>query len=68
MISLLGILALALSGWGMARTLRTNAFVARSNRHIRRAHHPVMFWMNFGGMLLLGIIGVALAWIGFTSP
>jgi hypothetical protein len=39
---------------------RDGSFRARGNRLILRDAHPTIFWMNFAGLVLFGIIGVAL--------
>jgi hypothetical protein len=33
---------------------------ARGNRLIVRNAHPIIFWMNFVGLVLFGVVGVAL--------
>ena len=39
---------------------RDGSFRARGNRLIVRNAHPIIFWMNFVGLVLFGIVGVAL--------
>jgi hypothetical protein len=39
---------------------RDGSFRARGNRVIIRNAHPIIFWMNFIGLVLFGIVGVAL--------
>ena len=39
---------------------RDGSFRARGNRLIIRNAHPIIFWMNFVGLVLFGIVGVAL--------
>ena len=44
-------------------TLRDGLLRARGNRLIKREAHPIMFWVNFGGLVVVGILGVAsIAW------
>jgi hypothetical protein len=39
---------------------RGGSFRARGNRLIVRNAHPIIFWMNFVGLVLFGVVGVAL--------
>ena len=39
---------------------RDASFRARGNRLIVRNGHPIIFWMNFVGLVLLGVVGAAL--------
>jgi len=39
---------------------RDGSFRARGNRLIVRDAHPIIFWMNFVGLVLFGVVGVAL--------
>jgi len=39
---------------------RDGSFRARGNRVIIRNAHPIIFWMNFVGLMLLGVVGAAL--------
>jgi len=42
------------------RMFREGSFSARGNRLIVRNAHPIIFWMNFVGLVFFGIVGVAL--------
>ena len=58
---LLGGLAILLVGSRQAFLMfRDGSFRARGNRLILRSAHPIIFWMNFVGLVLFGIVGVAL--------
>ena len=39
---------------------RDGSFRARGNRRIVRDGHPIIFWMNFVGLVLFGVIGAAM--------
>ena len=39
---------------------RDGSFRARGNRVIIRNAHPIIFWMNFVGLVLFGVVGAAL--------
>ena len=39
---------------------RNGSFRARGNRLIVRNAHPIIFWMNFVGLVLFGVVGVVL--------
>jgi hypothetical protein len=39
---------------------RDGSFRARGNRLIVRNAHPIIFWMNLVGLVLLGAVGAAL--------
>jgi hypothetical protein len=39
---------------------RDGSFRARGNRLIVRNAHPIIFWMNFVGLALLGVVDAAL--------
>ena len=40
--------------------IRDGSFRARGNRLIARNARPIIFWMNFVGLVLLGVVGAAL--------
>jgi hypothetical protein len=60
LVGLIGVTILLISSRQTLLTLRADTFRARGDRLIRRTRHPVMFWMNVGGLAVLGIIGLAL--------
>src|SRR4029079_2980606 len=55
-----GLAILLVSSRQVFLMFRDGSFRARGNRLIVRNAHPIMFWMNFGGLVLFGIVGVAL--------
>jgi hypothetical protein len=55
-----GLAILSVSARQMFVMFRDGSFRARGNRRIVRTAHPVMFWMNFAGLMLFGVVGVAL--------
>jgi hypothetical protein len=57
---LTGLAILLVSFRQMFLMFRGGSFRARDNRLILRSEHPVIFWMNFVGVVLFGVIGVAL--------
>jgi hypothetical protein len=59
-IGFIGVMILLISSRQTLLTLRADTFRARGDRLIRRTRHPVMFWMNVGGIAVLGIIGLTL--------
>jgi hypothetical protein len=59
-VGFIGVMILLISSRQTLLTLRADTFRARGDRLIRRTRHPVMFWMNVGGLAVLGIIGLAL--------
>ena len=59
-LGFIGVLIVLISLWQAFVTFRANSFRARGNRLIIRSPHPVMFWMNVGGLATLGVIGLAL--------
>lgn len=60
LVGFIGVMILLISSRQALLTFRADSFHARGNRLIRRTRHPVMFWMNVGGLAVLGIIGLAL--------
>ncbi len=61
LLSLIGVTMLLISSHQMFVMFRNGSFRARGNRLIRRNSHPIIFWMNFGALMLVSIIGVAFA-------
>ena len=55
-----GLAILLVSSRQSLRMFRDGSFRARGNRLIVRNAHPMIFWMNFVGLVLFGAIGVAL--------
>ena len=55
-----GLAILLVSSRQMFLTFREGSFRARDNRLIVRNSHPIIFWMNFVGLVLFGVVGVAL--------
>ena len=60
LLSLGGLAILSVSSHQVYRMFRDGRFRARGNRLILRNAHPVVFWMNFVGLALFGVVGVAL--------
>ena len=60
LLLLSGLAALLVSSHQMFLMFREGSFRARGNRLIVRNAHPVIFWMNFVGLMLLGVVGAAL--------
>jgi len=40
-------------------SIRRGSFRARGGRTIKRSDHPIMFWLNFGGLAIVFILGLA---------
>lgn len=59
-LGFIGVVIFLVSSWQVFVTFRADSFRARGNRLILRSRHPVMFWMNVGGLATLGVIGLAL--------
>ena len=55
-----GVMIFLVSSWQAFVTFRADSFRARGNRLILRSRHPVMFWMNVGGLATLSVIGLTL--------
>ena len=55
-----GLAILSVSSHQVYRMFRDGSFRARGNRLILRNAHPVVFWMNFVGLALFGVIGITL--------
>ena len=55
-----GVMIFLVSSWQAFVTFRANSFRARGNRLILRSRHPVMFWINVGGLATLSVIGLTL--------
>ena len=55
-----GLVVLVISSRQMYLMFRDGSFRARGNRLIVRNAHPMIFWMNFVGLVLFGVVGVAL--------
>jgi hypothetical protein len=63
LLVVIGLTMLFMSLRQMFLTLRDGFLRARGNRLIKRKRHPIMFWFNFGGLVVVGILGVAsIAW------
>jgi len=41
-------------------SIRRGSFRARGGRTIKRSDHPIMFWLNFGGLAIVFILGLLL--------
>jgi hypothetical protein len=66
MLAVVGVTALIMGSWQFFLTLRDGSFRARGNRLIRRKAHPIIFWINFGALLFVSVIGAAMitwAWL-----
>jgi hypothetical protein len=62
-----GLAILLVSSRQVFLMFRDGSFRARGNRLIVRNAHPIIFWMNFVGLMLFGVVGVALiCWQLFT--
>jgi len=67
LVFLAGLAILLVSSRQVFQMFRDGSFRARGNRLIVRNAHPVIFWMNFVGLVLSGIVDVALiCWQFFT--
>ena len=55
-----GLAILLVSSRQVFLMFRDGSFRARGNRLIVRNAHPIIFWMNFVGLVLFGVVGVAL--------
>ena len=55
-----GLAILLVSSRQVFLMFRDGSFRARGNRLIVRNAHPIIFWMNFIGLVLFGVVGVAL--------
>ena len=55
-----GLAILSVSTHQVYRMFRDGSFRARGNRLILRNAHPAIFWMNLVGLVLFGVIGLAL--------
>ena len=63
LLVVVGLTMLFMSSRQMFLTLRDGFLRARGNRLIKREAHPIMFWVNFGGLVVVGILGVVtIAW------
>jgi hypothetical protein len=61
LLAAIGATMLLMCSWHV--TLRDCRFRARGDRLIKRGSHPVMFWLNFGGLVIVCILGVvSIAW------
>jgi hypothetical protein len=56
---LCGLAILLVTSRQMFLMFRNGSFRARGNRLIVRNAHPIIFWMNFAGLFLLGVVGAA---------
>jgi ABC-type nickel/cobalt efflux system permease component RcnA len=54
-----GLAILLASFHQMILMFRDGTFRARGNRLIARNAHPIIFWLNFAGLVLFGLVGVA---------
>ena len=67
LLFLIGLAIVLVSSHQVFLMFRDGSFRARGNRLIVHKAHPVIFWMNFVGLALFGIVGVALiCWQLFT--
>jgi hypothetical protein len=57
-LAAIGVAMIIMGTRQMFQTLRTGRLRARGGRIIRRKNHPVMFWLNFGGLLIICVLGV----------
>ena len=55
-----GVAILLVSSRQVFLMFRDGSFRARGNRLIVRNAHPIIFWMNFVGLVLFGVVSVAL--------
>jgi hypothetical protein len=55
-----GLVILSVSSRQMFLMFRDGSFRARGNRLIVRSAHPIIFWMNLVGLVLVGVVGAAL--------
>jgi hypothetical protein len=55
-----GLAIVLVSSRQMFLMFRDGSFRARGDRQIVRKTHPTIFWMNFVGLVLVGVVGVAL--------
>jgi hypothetical protein len=39
-------------------SIRRGSFRARGGRTVKRSTHPIMFWLNFGGLAIVRILGL----------
>ena len=60
LLFLTGLAMLLVSFRQLLLVFRDGSFRARGNRLIVRNAHPIIFWMNFTGLVLFGVISVAL--------
>jgi hypothetical protein len=60
LLLLSGLAVLLVSSRQMFLMFRDGSFRARGNRLILRNVHPIIFWMNFIGLTLSGVLGAAL--------
>jgi hypothetical protein len=66
-LGLMGVLILLVSSGQAILAFRAASFRARGNRLIVRTRHPVMFWMNDGGLATLGAFGAGLLCWSFVA-
>jgi hypothetical protein len=55
-----GLAILLVSFRQMFLMFRDGSFRARGNRLIVRNARPIIFWMNFAGLVVSGVVGAAL--------
>jgi hypothetical protein len=60
LLVMIGGTMLLTGSWQMILTLRDGTIRARGARVIKRKSHPIIFWLNFGGLVIVCILGVAL--------
>lgn len=65
LIEIIGLAIVITSLREMILSFRRGSFRARGGRTIRRSIHPVMFWVNFGGLFTVFILGSALIGLSF---
>jgi hypothetical protein len=63
LLAAIGIMMVLMASREMILTLRNDSFRALGNRLIRRKAHPVIFWMELGALVIVGLLGLAvIAW------
>jgi hypothetical protein len=67
-LAVIGVTTLIMGSRQLFVTLRDGSFRARGNRLIRRKGHPIIFWINFGALSFVSLIGAALiTWAWLTN-
>src|SRR5262245_7490297 len=57
-VAAIGTAMIIMGATQMFQTLRTGRLRARGGRIIKRKKNPVMFWLNFGGLIIVCVLGV----------